>query len=84
MAKPKVMENLKRSWKKSWKVLEFEEYEPCVIADPHYYISLTTCFSYGMQHFCMCLLVDALLHSSIGYFSPSCSIMTSPKDELKY
>ena len=31
-AKPKVMENLKRSWKKSWKVTEFEEhkkYEPC-------------------------------------------------------
>ena len=27
MAKPKVIENLKRSWKKSWKVLEFEEYE---------------------------------------------------------
>ena len=24
-AKPKVMENLKRSWKNSWKVLEFEE-----------------------------------------------------------
>ena len=24
-AKPKVVENLKRSWKKSWKVMEFEE-----------------------------------------------------------
>ena len=23
----KVMENLKRSWKKSWKVMEFEEFE---------------------------------------------------------
>ena len=25
IAEPKVMENLKRSWKKSWKVMEFEE-----------------------------------------------------------
>ena len=24
-AKPKVMENEKKSWKKSWKVMEFEE-----------------------------------------------------------
>ena len=24
-AKPKVLKNLKRSWKKSWKVMEFEE-----------------------------------------------------------
>ena len=24
-AKPMVMENLKSSWKKSWKVMEFEE-----------------------------------------------------------
>ena len=24
-AEPKVLENLKRSWKKSWKVMEFEE-----------------------------------------------------------
>ena len=24
-AKPKVLENLKRSWKKSWEVMEFEE-----------------------------------------------------------
>ena len=24
-AKPKVLENVKRSWKKSWKVMEFEE-----------------------------------------------------------
>ena len=24
-AKPKVLESLKRSWKKSWKVMEFEE-----------------------------------------------------------
>ena len=24
-AKPKLMENLERSWKNSWKVLEFEE-----------------------------------------------------------
>ena len=24
-AKPKVLENLKRSWKKSWEVIEFEE-----------------------------------------------------------
>ena len=24
-AKPKVLENLKMSWKKSWKVMEFEE-----------------------------------------------------------
>ena len=26
-AKPKVLENLKRSWKKSWEVTEFEELE---------------------------------------------------------
>ena len=24
-AKPKVLKNLKRSWKKTWKVMEFEE-----------------------------------------------------------
>ena len=24
-AKPKVLENLKRSWKKSWKIMEFED-----------------------------------------------------------
>ena len=29
-AKPKVMENYKRSWKKVMKFEELKEYEPCV------------------------------------------------------
>ena len=28
-AKPKVVENLKRSWKKSWNLKSSKEYEPC-------------------------------------------------------
>ena len=27
--KPKVLENLKRSWKKSWNLKSSKEYEPC-------------------------------------------------------
>ena len=71
--KPKVMENLNRSWKKSWNLKRLKEYKPCFYINNHEFLSVLFQFfiSLGTSQSCKTFMFiwKASFYSCILWFN---------------